>query len=95
MFIINGFKKNIETIQTLEHSQKCMNCCNDVNHRILRYREYFTLFFVPIFPVSTKYTIFCPICTYERKLKKSDVIFYLNNKGKDMLAAAEIEKYVG
>ncbi|SDB40350.1 hypothetical protein SAMN02910298_01978 [Pseudobutyrivibrio sp. YE44] len=94
MFIIKGFKKYNDVILTIAHEEQCMNCCYKTKHRIIKYSEYFTLFFIPIFPVSIKYKLACPRCTYEIRIKHSDIKHYKDNKGAAELSAARIEKYV-
>lgn len=46
----------------------CGHCGNPAAHALRKRVTKFTLFFVPLFPVSTKYTIQCTHCGTERKL---------------------------
>jgi hypothetical protein len=95
MFIITGFKKETEVLADMERTELCMNCCHELRHQVMRYREYFTLFFVPLFPVSSRYTYRCPFCTYEHKITKAEANHYVNNVGFADVSTAEVEKYVG
>ncbi|MEU4659387.1 zinc-ribbon domain-containing protein [Streptomyces sp. NPDC023723] len=46
----------------------CGHCGNPAAHPLRKRVTRFTLFFVPLFPVSTKYTTQCTFCGTERKL---------------------------
>ncbi|MFK0115388.1 zinc-ribbon domain-containing protein [Streptomyces sp. NPDC090994] len=46
----------------------CGHCGNPAAHTLRKRVTKFTLFFVPLFPVSTKYTTQCTYCGAERKL---------------------------
>ncbi len=41
---------------------KCPHCNNVSHYKIVRNRLYFTLFFVPVLPLSSTYYEVCPIC---------------------------------
>ena len=47
----------------------CAKCQQDAFHGIVRSRTYFTLFFVPLFPVSKVTTARCGVCGYQEKIK--------------------------
>ncbi len=80
MFIIKGFKKIEEDVLTVENKELCMNCCNYTNYKIVKRSEHFTLFFIPIFPTSIKYSLECPLCTYKIRLKHYDIGKYRINQ---------------
>ncbi|MEU5508049.1 zinc-ribbon domain-containing protein [Streptomyces fungicidicus] len=46
----------------------CAQCGNPSAHTLRKRVTKFTLFFVPLFPVSTKYTTQCTFCGAEQKL---------------------------
>jgi len=48
---------------------KCPNCHNDIWLQLYRYREWFTLFFIPVFPYSSKYLLLCDVCSKGVQLK--------------------------
>ncbi|MGC0375977.1 zinc-ribbon domain-containing protein [Streptomyces sp. SAI-229] len=48
----------------------CAQCGNPAAHTLRKRVTKFTLFFVPLFPVSTKYTTQCTFCGAEQKLAK-------------------------
>lgn len=44
----------------------CPQCQNPAAHRLHRIVNRFTLFFVPLFPVSTKHVLDCTFCGFRR-----------------------------
>jgi len=57
----------------LGHLQACNcgNCNNVVPFRVIRIWTWFTLFWIPLFPIFTSYVITCPICSCGTKVKKT------------------------
>lgn len=80
MLIIWG-TKGIEKILGFSKQPYRCNHCNNVNHyKILRRRTWFTLFWIPIFPVSSKYFITCPICNYGAQIKKDEAMQHVQEQ---------------
>ncbi|MFD9795597.1 zinc-ribbon domain-containing protein [Streptomyces sp. NPDC059070] len=48
----------------------CQNCGNPAAHGLRKYVTKFTLFFVPLFPVSTKFRTQCTFCGLEQQIAK-------------------------
>ncbi|MBO4253513.1 zinc-ribbon domain-containing protein [Streptomyces griseorubiginosus] len=48
----------------------CGQCGNPAAHTLRKRVMKFTLFFVPLFPISTKYATQCTFCGAEQKLSK-------------------------
>ncbi|MFF7201394.1 zinc-ribbon domain-containing protein [Streptomyces sp. NPDC008141] len=48
----------------------CGHCGNPSAHTLRKRVTKFTLFFVPLFPVSTKYATQCTFCGMEQKITK-------------------------
>ncbi|MEU6356782.1 zinc-ribbon domain-containing protein [Streptomyces sp. NPDC047072] len=46
----------------------CGRCGNPSAHTLRKRVTKFTLFFVPLFPISTKYTTQCTFCAAEQKV---------------------------
>lgn len=40
----------------------CPRCNNTADWPIFREKTYFSLFFIPLIPYSTKYLLSCPVC---------------------------------
>lgn len=60
MFIIWGFKTKIIPLAIL--SFLCGNCGNPSAHHVKRRVTKFELFFIPLFPISSKYFTECTFC---------------------------------
>ncbi|MFI6687059.1 zinc-ribbon domain-containing protein [Streptomyces sp. NPDC050485] len=48
----------------------CGNCGNPAAHTLRKYVTKFTLFFVPLFPFSTKFRTQCTFCGLEQQITK-------------------------
>ncbi|GGL61903.1 hypothetical protein GCM10010129_01820 [Streptomyces fumigatiscleroticus] len=48
----------------------CGGCGNPAAHTLRKHVTKFTLFFVPLFPLSTKYTTQCTFCGTEQKVTR-------------------------
>ena len=46
----------------------CANCKNDTWYHLLRHRLWFTLFFIPLIPYSSKHLLLCQVCSQGIKL---------------------------
>ncbi len=47
----------------------CSMCGNTEYHRVSRIRQWFTLYWIPLFPFSTKYFKHCPRCGFNEEDK--------------------------
>ncbi|MBQ9123052.1 MAG: zinc ribbon domain-containing protein [Lachnospiraceae bacterium] len=74
MFIIWGSRSMDKTLGETQRTYQCQHCNNASRYRVFRRRNWFTLFWIPIFPFSSKYFITCPICNFGSKLKKQDAL---------------------
>ncbi|MFI9382254.1 zinc-ribbon domain-containing protein [Kutzneria sp. NPDC052558] len=48
----------------------CNNCHNPAAHALRKFTTKFTLFFIPLFPVSSRYQLQCTYCGYASELAK-------------------------
>ena len=74
MFVVYGskeFKKDLGNTRIVYH---CNHCNNDNSQILSRNRKFFTLYWIPIIPYSTKYFVRCPICNMGYEISKSDVM---------------------
>jgi hypothetical protein len=62
--IILGLRGSTTLLATM--TLVCPQCQNPAAHRLLRIVNKFTLFFVPLFPVSTKHVLDCTFCGLRR-----------------------------
>ena len=58
--IIFGTRGYVRTLATL--MLVCQRCGNPAAHRVLEKVTRFTLFFIPLFPVSTSRSVTCTFC---------------------------------
>jgi hypothetical protein len=66
--IIFGFRGYVQVLAML--SLVCQRCGNPAAHRILKHTRKFTLFFIPLFPVSVSRSMTCTFCGQGTKLSK-------------------------
>ena len=70
MFIVFGTKtitKDMGVVGTYE----CSRCHNVSEWRFMQYRYWFTLFFIPVIPVSGKHEYLqCPVCSQAYSVPK-------------------------
>ncbi|NNN22296.1 MAG: zinc-ribbon domain-containing protein [Acidimicrobiales bacterium] len=78
MLIIFGFRSKVSQIIVMVFH--CPSCNNQVANPLYRIRRYFTLFFLPVFPVSTKYTLVCTMCNSRRIISKADAEVLINSE---------------
>ncbi|MFD3517205.1 zinc-ribbon domain-containing protein [Streptomyces sp. NPDC058657] len=50
----------------------CGQCGNPAAHSLRKRVTKFTLFFIPLFPVSTKYVTQCTFCGAERRVEQAE-----------------------
>ncbi|MCL1915021.1 MAG: zinc ribbon domain-containing protein [Eubacteriaceae bacterium] len=63
---IQDFKKKVGNTGRFA----CSQCGNTDFYDLIRVRKWFTLFFVPIFPISTQYWASCPHCGSGHQISK-------------------------
>lgn len=60
MLILFGFRSYVRSLAVLTFI--CTRCGNPAAHRVVQYTRKFTLFFVPLFPISTRHSMTCTFC---------------------------------
>ena len=50
----------------------CPRCSNPVAYRWISVKTWFSLFFIPLIPYSSKHFLVCPICSNARPIAKAD-----------------------
>jgi hypothetical protein len=71
MLLIFGFRTYVQTLAMLRLA--CING-HTAGHRLARRTRKFTLFFIPLFPVSVKYFTLCTACGEQLKLSKAEAM---------------------
>lgn len=76
MFFIFGWNhskvKNLGPVE--QHS--CTHCNNVEYWQLDKISRFFTLFFIPLFPLDTDYWYHCPICNLGTKLHSIEIENY-------------------
>jgi hypothetical protein len=67
--IIFGWGKVTHKDYGATMATKCPNCSNDTWLQLTRYRKWFTLFFIPVVPYSSKHLLLCEVCSQGVELK--------------------------
>ncbi|MCL2541881.1 MAG: zinc ribbon domain-containing protein [Nocardioidaceae bacterium] len=70
MILIWGFKSYVAVLATF--TMVCRSCQNPAAHRLYRITRKFTLFFIPLFPVSRKHVMDCTFCGVRTAVTKDD-----------------------
>ncbi|AIJ20568.1 zinc-ribbon domain-containing protein [Amycolatopsis methanolica] len=68
--LIYGWRKSVQELATATYL--CGNCQNPSAHALRRAVTRFTLFFIPLFPISSKYFTVCTFCGMTNKLTKDE-----------------------
>lgn len=82
MFVLFGFKTTQKVIAE-EGKIRCGRCNNISNWMVLKVTNWFSLFFIPIIPLSTHYYEQCPICRGVTEISKQEAMDYLTRGEND------------
>ena len=63
MFVIFGFGRRTVRVLGFTAARLCGNCRNTSQWKVIKVTRWFTLFFIPIIPYSSKYVAMCPTCS--------------------------------
>lgn len=69
VIILFGFRRRLVTLRMT--STRCRNG-HVAAHRVVKVTRWFTLFFIPLFPVGTKYSSVCAMCGLQLALTKQE-----------------------
>lgn len=72
MFIIFGNKSFEKDLGEYKVSGTCPNCHNTINLHILKQSTWFTLYWIPIFPLQIKRFKICPVCRAGAQITKEE-----------------------
>ena len=81
MFLIAGFGHKSTKDYGPILTQACPRCNNTTAWRLIKETSWFTLFFIPLIPYSTKKILACPICSESNELSDTQFEQYLNTAG--------------
>ena len=83
MFIFGWGRTTIWNVGAV-FKQLCSNCHNEEFWVLVRRTTWFTLFFIPVIPYETKWTLICPVCKFGIKLTPAQV--------KELMPIAELNQ---
>jgi hypothetical protein len=75
MIIVFGFRRRAARLATIFVMGAA--CRTPAAHALTRTRRYFTLFFVPLIPLGTKYFTTCTMCGHATQITKEGADHYL------------------
>jgi hypothetical protein len=70
--IIFGFRTSVTQLAML--SMVCAVCGNQSGQALTKRTTKFSLFFIPLFPVRTRYALQCSFCGASRRLDKNEAL---------------------
>ncbi len=70
MFIIWGSRHTSKIVGTVKKDFHCSHCNNITPYQITKEVDWFTLYWIPIIPMTTVYRAECPICNYGFEIEK-------------------------
>lgn len=73
--IIVGYKTIPDLLGAVD-AYECPQCINHVNWQLLIIEKYFSLFYLPVFPMGKAYSLICENCHYKESLNKTDFGYY-------------------
>jgi hypothetical protein len=68
MFILFGTRSTIQTLAMVTFM--CSTTNQGAAHRLSKITRWFTLFFIPVFPVGRRYVLTCAACGQSSRLTK-------------------------
>ncbi len=73
--IIWGYRSRNKVMGQVPYT--CKQCGKNAFHGVVRTTRYFTLFFIPLFPIGKKTTSRCQLCGYQEVVdnKQADALF--------------------
>jgi len=72
MFLIFGIgNPGSETYDT-RINKHCSNCNNNAKWKVTKTTSYFSLFFINVVPMNSKYYHHCPICNYGFNISRDE-----------------------
>jgi len=75
MIILFGFRRKSLRLATI--FVMCAHCHTPAAHALTRTRRFFTLFFIPVIPLGTKYFTTCTMCGAVTRITKEGADQYL------------------
>lgn len=80
MFVIIGTKLQAEEIGNLPQAQICPRCHREIYFQAVEEQKMFTTYWMPVFPIESKYYFRCPSCGLEYRMSKHQMTELLSGK---------------
>jgi hypothetical protein len=77
--IVYGWKQYVKVLAVLH--LVCVQCGNKSEHVLRLFTTKATLFWIPLFPISKKRTLFCTACECEQKVPKEQALALASGQG--------------
>jgi hypothetical protein len=87
VLLIWGFRSYIRQLAIV--TLVCSRCGNPAAHRVVQRVRKFTLFFIPLFPVSKTRTVTCTFCGATTKITPEQADQYVTMSGQSQAPAIE------
>ena len=81
MFIVWGTRNTEKVLGHLQVSWECGHCGNVLHYKVVCRKTWFTIFWIPLFPVSIQHYVLCPICNYGKKVSKAEATGMMEQYG--------------
>ncbi|MGI8760895.1 MAG: zinc-ribbon domain-containing protein [Jatrophihabitantaceae bacterium] len=88
--LIFGFRSYLRTLGIV--TMVCGSCHNPAAHRVVEQVRKFTLFFVPLFPVSKRRSLTCTFCGQASAITAEQAQQYLAGSGSGAGASPSLQK---
>ena len=86
MFIVWGTRNTNKTLGSLAPIWECQHCHNASHYTVFARKQWFTLFWIPVIPLSSEYFVTCPICNYGRKVQKQEAMNMLEQYKSEVIS---------
>ena len=75
----------------------CNNCHNPAAHALRKFTTKFTLFFIPLFPITSRYHLQCTYCGFASELSKeqAQALVAQNEAASQQQAAQQLPQNLG
>lgn len=80
MFVVYGVKTFRKILGMCSYNAICPVCNNTISYNVVRHFIWFSLFWIPLIPLSKKYFLCCPVCKSEKKITKQQAMLLINRQ---------------
>lgn len=88
--LIWGWQRRVHTLAMI--TLVCVNCGNPAAHALRKLVTKFTLFFIPLFPLSTKHYLECTWCGISSNVPAQHINDLLGRAHAESMAAGQVQQ---